>query len=127
MLDSSVIYTLTYAVREISCSLESSLVGPSIHKSSEEATRVLWGFVRHRIVPTMKEEFIEAAMDLGLSEFSNFSEPVIITRPELEVIFSSFSIESIMLSIEWYFNFMNGGSSELDCFYQIKEHSLGGA
>ena len=120
-----VLWTLIYAVREISGSTEDALVGPSIHKSEEEALMVLWGFVRHRISPAMKDEFLEAASDLNISEFATVTDPLNISQAELEVIFSHLSLASIKTSIDWYFEFMHGSSNDMDCFYQIDEHLVG--
>ena len=105
-------FTLIYSERSVRSDALIALCGPSIHHSEQEALRLLWVYVRNRIIDVdMVEEFLESVMGYEDGDMELTDE---------DAVPASMSGEQLKGAVNWYFGFMNDECCE--CFYQIDKH-----
>ena len=105
-------FTLIYSERSVRSDALIALCGPSIHHSEQEALRLLWVYVRNRIIDVgMVEEFLESVMGYEDGDMELTDE---------DAVLASMPGEQLKVAVNWYFDFMNDECCE--CFYQIDKH-----
>lgn len=108
------IFTLIYAERPATSNTLAALIGPTIHKTFNEALDTVFGYVCGRIIECCPAEFVE---DFNLTPAKPNT-----SYQELHGFFKGLTEPQILHVVDWYFGQMNDELSE--CFYKINPHGI---